>query len=164
VKIIEATCDSGHTQALRVPDEGAEQFAAILDGKSPLYISPVGPLSAIGKCGVCGKPFKATVRDDAKTAEPQSAVEQIASRVWVEDRSWRLLPEGHAKKCRMVFGPGKGGCKNQAVAEWNRVFASGKRRSFAYCQEHLYGRVISAETILVEVAADSPAAKAGFAE
>jgi hypothetical protein len=43
--------------------EQLQQWAGLMDGTSPMYVYPPDKKSVIGKCGVCGKPFKATVTE-----------------------------------------------------------------------------------------------------
>lgn len=65
---VTATCESGHSQVTKLDakaftKEGAELFAGLLDGTSPAFLYPPGPESVIGKCGICQKPFKCTVKE-----------------------------------------------------------------------------------------------------
>lgn len=61
-------CSNGHEQVLTfqgVERTWVEGFAGLVDGTSPLYQTPPGPGSTIGKCSHpgCGKQIKAMVLD-----------------------------------------------------------------------------------------------------
>ncbi len=62
---VEACCESGHRQIMKVDAslgrEYAESLAGLLDGTSPLYLYPPGEDSCIGKCGICGKKITCTI-------------------------------------------------------------------------------------------------------
>ncbi|HLW67869.1 MAG TPA: hypothetical protein VKS79_21300 [Gemmataceae bacterium] len=65
---ITATCENGHTHIVKLDANtfskaGAEQWAGLLDGSSRFFVHPPGPESVIGKCGICQKPFKCTIKD-----------------------------------------------------------------------------------------------------
>jgi hypothetical protein len=64
--VIKAECANGHAQEIKAQGEGidqawAEMCAGLLDGSSPLYRSPPGPESVIGKCGICRAQIECTV-------------------------------------------------------------------------------------------------------
>lgn len=71
------------------------------------------------------------------------------SRVWVESPSWRVLPEGHGKRCR------RRGCHKSAVAE---LFRPGISRPlwWAYCPDHMYGRQIRDGKVMWLIHRNSP--------
>jgi hypothetical protein len=73
--------------------------------------------------------------------------------VLVPDADWRLV-DGD-KKCRQLR------CHNRAVAELNRARGSGFRW-WAYCPEHMYGRVVVNGVVMIEVPENSPAAEKGL--
>lgn len=56
-----------HAKILRIDaklgKKWAETLAQLLDGTSPLYIHKPGPLSPIGKCGVCCASVEAEVME-----------------------------------------------------------------------------------------------------
>ncbi len=63
---LELLCANGHRDLLTIEGvsrEWVEVYCGIVDGTSPLYKHPPGPESSIGKCGICGVPFKARVVD-----------------------------------------------------------------------------------------------------
>lgn len=58
--VVEAECQNGHKQQITyegLPLAWVEMQMGLLDGSSPLYKSPPGPDSVIGKCAQCGRPF-----------------------------------------------------------------------------------------------------------
>jgi hypothetical protein len=70
--------------------------------------------------------------------------------VWVADRDWEVSA-GH--KCRRTY------CRELSAAIlWRRTQQG--RRPWAYCSEHLYGRVIADGKVWVKVHRDSPIGKA----
>lgn len=88
-----------------------------------------------------------------------------ADRVWVEERCWRLMPEGEAQRCRYVEGKPLRGCGALAVAKLLRVGSRTPRgRWWAYCGEHLFGRRINGDRVEVSVHPDSLAALRGYAD
>lgn len=61
-----AICENGHTQTMTLQGytrEQAELFAGLLDGTSPAYQTRPcdDERSSIGRCGICGKPFKVEI-------------------------------------------------------------------------------------------------------
>jgi hypothetical protein len=78
--------------------------------------------------------------------------------VWVPDLGWRVLGAGETKRCRQPS------CSLPACAEMmRRSYARKKAYLYAYCEDHLYGRRLENNTILTQVASDSPAAERGYA-
>ncbi len=69
--VIDIICQNGHTQQLKLSQDlgrvWAENYAALLDGSSPLYLYPPDETSSLGKCGLCGKRIKATVMEEQPT-------------------------------------------------------------------------------------------------
>lgn len=54
---------------------------------------------------------------------------------------WQVY-QGETRGCRFTIGPGQRQCKRPAVAVLDRA-CLGQRASFwAYCEDHLYGRVL----------------------
>jgi hypothetical protein len=82
------------------------------------------------------------------------------SRVWVEDRSWRV--PSRATRCRREQ------CPNPPVADllrWTVYQGLGRRRTpWAYCADHLYGRRVEDGKVLCEVEEGSLAALRGWVE
>ena len=80
--------------------------------------------------------------------------------VWIEDRAWKVLPEGHGQLCRMTA------CRAAAVAQCRRRDrrTSGGWRWWPYCPDHLYGRHVEGGRVLCRVHPESTAARRGFAE
>jgi len=77
-------------------------------------------------------------------------------RPWVPDRDWRVLARDDYKTCRMR------GCDRSGVAELNRGIRTSRGKVdswWAYCSEHLYGRRVEGDRVLVRVHPDSPLAK-----
>jgi hypothetical protein len=69
---VQAVCESGHRQSFTIENmspEWVEMWAGLMDGTSPLYVHPPDEKSVIGKCGICGKPFKASVVNDVSPTE-----------------------------------------------------------------------------------------------
>lgn len=71
---VTAECEAGHVQRITLHGHTrsqAELFAGLLDGTSPAYVAPPGadPNSPIGKCGICGRPFKAKVTPHNQSSE-----------------------------------------------------------------------------------------------
>lgn len=69
--VVKAVCESGHVQTFKLDcntfsREYAEQWAALLDGTSQMYVYPPGRESVIGKCGICQEPYKCEVNEDAE--------------------------------------------------------------------------------------------------
>lgn len=76
----------------------------------------------------------------ARPAPPEAPPEGYHWRARV-DPQWRLVT---GKRCRRrLDGPGHVYCTADAVAEFDRSWGIGpKRRWWAYCPHHLYGRWI----------------------
>ncbi len=82
-----------------------------------------------------------------------------SERVWVEDRSWRT-PSAYGRcRFRAAYQP----CPNPPAADVRRRAGKGERW-WAYCATHAYGRRILPDRVMVQVAADSPAALRGWAD
>ena len=64
---VQCTQNKAHVKILSLdPALGmdyAEDFAGLLDGSSPFFIHKPGPLSPIGKCGICNAQLRATIEE-----------------------------------------------------------------------------------------------------
>ena len=84
--------------------------------------------------------------------------------VAVPDRAWRLLAHTGTVRCSFPR------CTGVAVAVFRRrVRAPGGvrgvfGRDYYYCPDHLYGRRIESDVVVVDVAVGSPAAERGYVE
>ena len=77
--------------------------------------------------------------------------------VWVPDRKWRVV--SWPQRCSCAY------CPEAAVAEQVVVDWRGRRRRRSYCPEHLtHFRRIEGDSVLLAVAAGSPAHERGYVE
>ena len=63
---VTAACATGHSQTFRVygmSREWVDGWAGLMDGTSPLYVSPPDEQSPIGKCGICGAKITCKVEE-----------------------------------------------------------------------------------------------------
>jgi hypothetical protein len=59
--------------------EWAGTLSQLLDGTSPLYVHPPGPLSPIGKCAICQAPLQATVQEVYNVLRPPQGTKRKES-------------------------------------------------------------------------------------
>ena len=78
--------------------------------------------------------------------------------ILVPESGWRLVAGW--KRCRRrLSGMPVTGCANDAVAELNRAYGN-RPRWWAYCEEHMYGRVVREGVVWAWANPDSPRGRA----
>lgn len=81
---------------------------------------------------------------------------EATSMIWVRDPVWVKLDS--PKRCRCVDGSPKRHCPNMAWYGFPR-----SNGIWAYCTDHMYGRRVRDGIVEIQVRADSPAGKRGYA-